>query len=71
MIYTTTDGDMLDDICHRLLGDEHRVVEVLELNPGLADQPMPLHAGVVIELPDAVPAPDALSVKDVVADVWG
>ncbi|WP_294948300.1 tail protein X [Sulfurivirga sp.] len=71
MNYVTTDGDMLDEICHRLLGDEHRVVEVLALNPGLADQPVPLPAGVVIELPEAAPAPDALPAKDVVADVWG
>ena len=69
MIYTTTAGDMLDEICHRLLGDAHRVVEVLELNPGLADQPVVLPAGVVIELPEAAPAQEP--VKDVVADVWG
>jgi len=46
-----------------------RVVEVLELNPGLADQPIPLPAGLVIELPD--PAPCVQPVKDVVSDVWG
>ena len=69
MQYQTVDGDMLDDICHRLLGDANRVVEVLELNPGLADQPIPLPAGLVIELPD--PAPCVQPVKDVVSDVWG
>ena len=69
MQYQTIDGDMLDDICHRLLGDANRVVEVLELNPGLADQPIPLPAGLVIELPD--PAPCVQPVKDVVSDVWG
>ena len=69
MQYLTINGDMLDDICHRLLGDANRVVEVLELNPGLADQPMPLPTGVVIELPD--PAPCVQQVKDVVSDVWG
>lgn len=69
MQYRTVDGDMLDDICHRLLGDAHRVVEVLELNPGLADRPMPLPSGVVIDLPD--PALCVQRVKDAVADVWG
>lgn len=69
MQYQTINGDMLDDICHRLLGDAHRVVEVLELNPGLADQPVPLPSGVVIELPES--APCVQQVKDVVSDVWG
>lgn len=69
MQYRTENGDMLDDICHRLLGDVHRVVEVLELNPGLADRPIPLPSGVVIELPD--PAPCVVQVRDVVSDVWG
>jgi len=58
----------LEEARLKLLTGE-RVVEVLELNPGLADQPIPLPAGLVIELPD--PAPCVQPVKDVVSDVWG
>ena len=53
----TSDGDMLDVICNNVYGHLNGTVEaVLNANQGLADEPQPFRAGVVILLPD-LPAP--------------
>jgi len=49
----TSDGDLLDTICHNYYGDLAGVVEaVLDANQGLADEEQPYRAGVLILLPD-------------------
>ncbi len=49
----TSDGDVLDSLCHAHYGRLAGVVEaVLAANPGLADQPQPFASGVMIVLPD-------------------
>ncbi|QZA96208.1 tail protein X [Pseudomonas mandelii] len=51
----TSDGDLLDTICHNFYGHLNGSVEaVLDVNQGLADEPQPYRAGVVIVLPDLV-----------------
>lgn len=54
MIYTTREGDVLDDVVARYYGDtDNRIVEtVLEANRGLADYGPVIPAGVDIELPE-------------------
>lgn len=49
----TSDGDLLDTVCHHYYGHLNGTVEaVLAANQGLADEPQPLRAGVIIVLPD-------------------
>ena len=49
----TSDGDLLDTICHHYYGHLNGTVEaVLAANQGLADEPQPFRAGVIIVLPD-------------------
>ncbi|QGW77747.1 phage tail protein [Pseudomonas alkylphenolica] len=57
----TSDGDLLDTLCHHYYGHLNGTVEaVLGANQGLADEPQPYRAGVLIVLPE-LPAPtDAL-----------
>ena len=53
----TSDGDMLDVICNNVYGHLNCTTEaVLDANQGLADEPQPYRAGVVIYLPD-LPSP--------------
>ncbi|WP_415764887.1 tail protein X [Pseudomonas sp. ZB1P45] len=53
----TSDGDMLDVICHNVYGHLSGSTEaVLDANQGLADEPQPYRDGVVIYLPD-LPSP--------------
>ncbi|MEX3776184.1 tail protein X [Pseudomonas sp. MYb118] len=53
----TSDGDLLDTICHNYYGHLVGSVEaVLAANQGLADEVQPFRAGVLIWLPD-LPAP--------------
>lgn len=53
----TSDGDMLDVICNNVYGHLNGTVEaVLDANQGLADEPQPFRAGVIILLPD-LPGP--------------
>ena len=53
----TSDGDMLDVICHNFYGHLKGSTEaVLDANQGLADEPQPYRTGVVIVLPD-LPSP--------------
>ncbi|KJK05379.1 tail protein X [Pseudomonas tussilaginis] len=57
----TSEGDLLDTLCQHYYGHLKGTVEaVLGANQGLADEPQPYRAGVLIVLPD-LPAPtDAL-----------
>ncbi|MFJ4055986.1 tail protein X [Pseudomonas sp. NPDC089743] len=49
----TSEGDLLDTLCHAYYGTLVGTVEaVLQANQGLAEVPQPYRAGVVIELPD-------------------
>ncbi|CAN7463301.1 MULTISPECIES: tail protein X [Pseudomonas] len=49
----TSDGDLLDTVCHHYYGHLNGTVEaVLAANQGLADEPQPFSAGVIIVLPD-------------------
>lgn len=49
----TSDGDILDELCYAAYGSLVGVVEaVYEANPGLAAQPQPFAAGILIRLPD-------------------
>ena len=62
----TSDGDLLDTICHNFYGHLNGSVEaVLDANQGLADEPQPYRTGVVILLPDlAVPAQEQVTLWD-------
>ncbi|WP_434573116.1 tail protein X [Pseudomonas sp. Z3-8] len=49
----TSDGDLLDTVCHHYYGHLNGTVEaVLAANQGLADESQPFRAGVIILLPD-------------------
>ncbi|MDP9514753.1 tail protein X [Pseudomonas protegens] len=49
----TSDGDLLDTLCHQYYGHLNGCVEaVLDANQGLADEPQPFRAGVLIVLLD-------------------
>jgi phage tail protein X len=62
----TSDGDLLDTLCYHAYGYLSGTVEaVLDANQGLADEPQPYRAGIVIVLPD-LPAP-----TDEVVMLWG
>lgn len=62
----TSEGDLLDTLCYHAYGHLSGTVEaVLDANQGLADEPQPYRAGIVIVLPD-LPAP-----TDEVVMLWG
>ncbi|WP_432780266.1 tail protein X [Pseudomonas corrugata] len=49
----TSDGDVLDTVCHHYYGHLNGTVEaVLAANQGLADESQPFRAGLLIVLPD-------------------
>jgi len=53
MTCRTSDGDLLDTICHHYYGHLDGTVEaVLAANQGLADEAQPYRAGILIRLPD-------------------
>lgn len=55
-ICRTSDGDLLDTICHNYYGNLKGSVEaVLDANQGLADEEQPYRAGLLIVLPDLPP----------------
>lgn len=59
MTCRTSDGDMLDTICHNYYGHLRGTVEaVLAANEGLAKEPQPFRVGLVIRLPDVVDVSD-------------
>lgn len=51
--YVTREGDVLDEICRRVYGEQKpgQVEAVLAANPGLADRGVLLPSGVLIILP--------------------
>lgn len=51
--YLTRDGETLDAIAYRVYGTEQAVHAILAANPGTADQPAKLPAGLTLVLPDA------------------
>ncbi|MDR2676388.1 MAG: tail protein X [Opitutaceae bacterium] len=56
--HTTTDGDMLDEICRLYYGRTAGVTEiVLAANPHILALPLRLPAGVHIPLPQVSPPP--------------
>ncbi|MDD2047324.1 tail protein X [Pseudomonas putida] len=56
----TSEGDVLDTLCQHYYGHLNgSVAAVLKANQGLADEPQPFRAGVVIRLPELVAASDA------------
>jgi len=56
-MYTTKDGDMLDDICFRHYGTSISTTEqVLAANPGLGDAGPVFVSGINITLPSIQPA---------------
>ncbi|KVC56429.1 tail protein X [Burkholderia stagnalis] len=49
----TSDGDVLDTLCHKHYGTLSGAVEaVYEANPGLAREAQPFRSGVLIVMPD-------------------
>ncbi|KUM04210.1 tail protein X [Chromobacterium subtsugae] len=57
-IIVTSDGDILDQLCHANYGHLAGVVEaVLAENPGLAERRQPYTTGIAILMPD-LEAPD-------------
>lgn len=48
---TTTDGDTIDEICHRHYGSTVPTTAVIEANPHLLAYPVKLPAGLSITLP--------------------
>ncbi|MCE4052413.1 tail protein X [Pseudomonas sp. Au-Pse12] len=61
----TSDGDLLDTLCHQYYGHLNGSVEaVLDANQGLADESQPFRVGVLIVLPELP------SVPDVVVKLW-
>ncbi|WP_207869412.1 tail protein X [Pseudomonas sp. 51_B] len=59
MTCRTSEGDLLDTLCQAYYGHLLGTVEaVMEANQGLADEPQPFRAGVLITFPER-PASDA------------
>lgn len=57
MTCRTSDGDLLDTLCQAYYGHLLGTVEaVMEANQGLADEPQPYRAGVLIHFPNLVAA---------------
>lgn len=53
MTCRTSDGDLLDTLCYHAYGHLNGTVEaVLDTNQGLAEEPQPYRAGIVILFPD-------------------
>jgi phage tail protein X len=62
--YRCSDGDMLDEICHRHYGRSAGTVEaVLKANPGLADKGEIYTVGTVILLPELTASTEQKTVK--------
>lgn len=63
MTYTTRQSEMVDAICHRYYGATSGYVEqVLDANPRLAAQPIPLPIGTIIKLPELARAAEVVPV---------
>lgn len=56
-IFRTSEGDLLDSLCHAYYGHLLGTVEaVMEANPGLAEEVQPFRAGVLISFPELAAA---------------
>ena len=63
-ICRTADGDCLDSLCQQHYGHLLGTLEAtLDANPGLADEPQPLRAGLLIALPELPAAPSSPQVR--------
>ncbi|MFJ4154177.1 tail protein X [Pseudomonas sp. NPDC089752] len=59
-ICRTSEGDLLDTLCHHYYGHLDGSVEaVLQANQGLADERQPFRSGVIIRLPELSVAADS------------
>lgn len=59
MTCRTSDGDVLDTLCNQFYGHLNGSMEaVLDYNQGLADEPQPLRAGLLITFPELSPVTD-------------
>lgn len=59
MTCRTSDGDVLDTLCNQFYGHLNGSMEaVLAYNQGLADEPQPLRAGLLITFPELSPVTD-------------
>ena len=56
-IYTTRDGDVLDEICWRFYGNTKNIMMVFEANVGLSDIGTHYEAGIQIILPAIIETP--------------
>lgn len=66
-VYTTKQGEMLDEICFRFYGRTAGTVEaVLEANPGLSALPPVFEEGTTIVLPDLGLTGDRPTTKETV-----
>lgn len=61
MTYRTVQHDLIDAICWRIYQRTDVIIDVLNANPGLCEQPEKLPAGLVITLPE-LPAPPAQTI---------
>lgn len=65
-ICRTSDGDVLDTLCHAFYGHLVGTVEaVLDANQGLSDELQPMRAGLLITFPDLPgPADESVALWD-------
>jgi phage tail protein X len=64
IIYTTKDGDVLDQICQNYYGKTSKIVEqVIEDNPHIVELEPVFEAGVKITLPDIIQEKESETVK--------
>ena len=68
MTCRTSEGDLLDSLCHSYYGTLVGIVEaVLQANQGLAEEVQPYRAGVLIYLPDL---PDLKAAETEQVTLW-
>ena len=64
IIYTTKDGDILDQICQNYYGKTSKIVEqVIETNPHIVELDNTFEAGIKITLPDITQEKESETVK--------
>lgn len=64
IIYTTKDGDVLDQICQNYYGKTSKIIEqVIEANPHIIELEAVFEAGIKITLPDIISIQESETVK--------
>lgn len=64
IVYTTKDGDVLDQICQNYYGKTSKIVEqVIEVNPHIVELEAVFEAGIKITLPDITEEKESETVK--------